>query len=87
VKPGKDSETEKEKEERYRTARLVGTLGSIPLLLGSGPMIGWLFGRWLDTKLGTEPWMQFVWVVLGFVAVIRSIAQMLRRAQRDLDRM
>lgn len=74
-------------ESRYRYARLVGTLGSVPLMLGVGPLLGFFAGRWLDRRFGTSPWLQFVFLALGFVAAVRYIVRLLRRVQKDLDKL
>ena len=74
-------------EPRYRYHRLVGSLGSIPLLLGCGAFLGWWFGQWLDRRFGTEPWMQMIFLGLGIAGAVRSSLRLLKQAQRDLDRM
>ncbi|MFN8549339.1 MAG: AtpZ/AtpI family protein [Candidatus Eisenbacteria bacterium] len=66
--------------------RLVSSLGSIPLLLGSGAILGWWIGRWLDRRFGTAPWMQVVFLGLGIAGSVRSSLRF-AGAQRDLDRM
>src|SRR5687768_680727 len=45
---------------------------SVGLELGISVIIGVLFGYWLDRKLGTEPWMMLLFLVLGFVAGMRG---------------
>jgi F0F1-type ATP synthase assembly protein I len=72
---------------RFRYVRLVGTLGSVPLMLGAGPLVGYFFGRWLDRRLGTWPWLQFVFLALGFAAAVRYIVRLLRMVQKDIDKM
>ncbi len=77
----------KDPEERYRYYRLVGSLGSIPLLLGSGAILGWWIGQWLDRRFHTAPWLQIVFLGLGIAGSVRSSLRLLKQAQRDLDRM
>lgn len=76
-----------DREERYRQARVIGGLSSIPLLLGAGALIGFFIGRWIDRRFGTEPWLTLVFVGLGFAASVRSTIDLIRRAQKDLDRL
>jgi ATP synthase protein I len=74
-------------DKRYRYMRLVGTFGTVPVMLGVGPLLGYFAGSWLDRKLGTGPWLQIVLMVLGFGAAVRYIIQILRQLQKDIDRM
>jgi len=70
---------------RYSASRLgkqvrsVGTLGMIPILLGVGPIIGLFIGRWLDKQFGSSPWLTALFVIMGFVAAVREMLQLLRR--------
>ena len=36
-------------------------------------VIGALFGRWVDGKAGTTPWLLLLGTVLGFVAGLRGL--------------
>jgi F0F1-type ATP synthase assembly protein I len=56
-------------------------------MLGVGPLLGYFFGTWLDKRLGSAPWLQFIFLGLGFAAAVRYIVQTIRRVQKDLDRM
>ena len=66
--------------------RAVMSLATIPFFLGVAPVIGWLIGRWVDGKAGTDPVFQAVGVAFGIAAAIRETVRVVRRAQRDLDR-
>ncbi len=68
-----------------RRTRLIGSLGGIPMTLAAAVVIGWFFGRWLDDKLGTAPWLQLFGVMLGLVAAIRSTRRLLKRAEKEMD--
>lgn len=78
---------EPDPDKRYRYIRLVSSVGTIPLMLGAGPTLGFFAGRWLDHRLGTEPWMQFVFLGLGFGAAVRHIIRVLRDVRKDVDRL
>jgi ATP synthase protein I len=58
---------------------------SVGLELGLAVVFGVLFGRWIDGKLGTTPWLMLVFLVLGFVAGFRSVVRAVRRADRAAE--
>jgi ATP synthase protein I len=72
-----------------QTKRLYDGLSasSAGLELGIAVGLGTMFGVWLDGKLGTEPWMMLVFLIVGLVAgfrgVLRSVARAERAAARD----
>ncbi len=53
---------------------------SVGLELGLSVIIGLLVGYWLDQKLGTQPWMMLLWLVLGLVAGFRGVVRAIKRA-------
>ena len=55
---------------------------SAGLELGLAVAIGALFGRWLDGRLGTEPWMLLVFLVVGLIAGFRGLLRAVARAER-----
>ena len=67
-------------QERYRTMRQVGLLGTIPMIMAAYPTAGFFLGRWLDGKLGTTPILSIVLIVLGLVGAVRDIARLIKRA-------
>jgi len=65
--------------ELGKRARSLGSLGMIPILLAVGPIIGLFIGQWLDKQFNSSPWLTALFVVLGFVAVVREMIQLLKR--------
>jgi ATP synthase protein I len=59
---------------------------SVGIELALSTVIGLLGGRWLDGKLGTEPWLMLLGLVLGVVAGFRSLIRAARRATRETER-
>ena len=55
---------------------------SAGLELGISVAIGALFGRWLDGKLGTAPWMLLVFLIIGLIAGFRGVLRAVARAER-----
>ncbi|MCX6828742.1 MAG: AtpZ/AtpI family protein [candidate division Zixibacteria bacterium] len=63
--------------------RQLGLLGTIPILLAVGPLVGFFIGRWLDEKLGTEPFLLVLFLIFGFIASGREIYRLLKRAEDE----
>ena len=59
---------------------------SAGLELGISVGLGALFGVWLDGKLGTEPWMMLVFLILGLIAGFRGVLRAVARAERAANR-
>ena len=68
-----------------RNLRTVGLLGAIPMLIGIGPLIGYLFGNWLDGKLGTGPYLMIVFIALGFGAAVKETIKIIKQANRESE--
>ena len=66
-----------------RNLRTVGLLGAIPLLIGIGPLIGYLIGNWLDNKLGTAPYLMILFIALGFGAAVKETIKIIKKANRE----
>ncbi|MBN2225895.1 MAG: AtpZ/AtpI family protein [candidate division Zixibacteria bacterium] len=79
-------EPEKPKKAKgRREIRQLGLLGTIPILLVVGPVVGFFIGRWLDSKLGTEPYLLIVFLIFGFIASGKEIYGIIKRAEQDSD--
>jgi ATP synthase protein I len=60
-------------------------LASVGIELSISTVIGLLGGRWLDGKLGTDPWLMIVGLVLGVTAGFRSLIRTAQKANREND--
>jgi ATP synthase protein I len=58
---------------------------SVGLELGVSVGIGLLVGYFLDTRLGTTPWMLLLWMVIGLVAGFRGVFRAVARADRAAE--
>lgn len=65
--------------------RQVGLLGTVPILLAVGPVIGFLIGRWLDRKLNTEPYLMIVFLIFGFIASGKEVWKIIKQAEKETD--
>lgn len=60
-----------------------GSYGSVGLELALSVLVGLFGGRWLDSKLGTAPWLTWIGLGFGIVAGYRSIWRALKQANRE----
>ena len=58
-------------------------LATIPFLMAAPPIIGLLIGRYPDNRFNTNPILTIVFLVLGFVASVREVAVVLKKAGSD----
>ena len=68
---------------RGRDLRTFARVGSVGIELAVSTTIGLLGGRWLDGKLGTEPWLTIVGLLIGVAAGFKSLIETARKAQRE----
>ena len=71
------------KAKKRSELRQIGLLGTIPMMLAAGPLIGFFIGRWLDSKLGTEPYLFIVMLALGFAASVKETVKIIKEANRE----
>lgn len=67
-------------DDTGRWLRQIGILTAVPFVLMFGPLIGYFAGSWLDTKLGTDPYLMILLIVLGFVASGKEVWNLIQRA-------
>ena len=71
------------KANEGRNYRQLGLLGTIPILLAVGPAVGFFIGRWLDSILGTEPWLLILFLIFGFIASGKEVYRIIKQAEQD----
>ena len=59
--------------------RQIGVFMTIPFVLAVPPILGWLIGSWLDTKIDTAPYLMFIFIALGFIAGVRETIRLIKR--------
>jgi ATP synthase protein I len=74
------------KEKDRRLIRVLGVLSTVGIAMVAATVIGFYFGRFLDARFGTGPWLTIIFLVLGIVAGFRNLYQSARRAQQEMDR-
>ena len=72
-------------ESKYRWVRTAGTISSIAPLILISTGIGLGLGFWLDSKLGTKPWLAFALTLVGLIAGLYESVVILIKATREHD--
>lgn len=67
-------------DDPYEMFKKVGTLLSIPLMLGVSPVVGCAIGFGIDKLFGTRPIFTIVLLLLGFAAGVRETWKLIRRS-------
>jgi len=79
------SALKEKKDDRYSWARQGGLLATIPFLMAVPPILGVVVGRFLDNRFNTNPILTIVFLILGFAASVREVANVLKRADEGSD--
>jgi ATP synthase protein I len=69
-----------------RQLTALARLASVGIELSLSTVVGLLGGGWLDKKLGTEPYLMIVGLVLGVTAGFRSLIATARSATRESEK-
>ncbi len=69
----------KDNKEKIRLYRQLSLIGIIPAMLAVGPLIGLFVGKWLDKKLGTDPYLMWVLIFLGFIAAGKEVYRIIKK--------
>lgn len=78
---------EENSDPRTRRTRVLAGLAGIPTTLGVGALVGFFAGRWLDGRLGTEPWLQLTLLGLGLASAVRTAHRQLQRVAKEFDKL
>lgn len=66
-------------DDKPNDMKRFGTFITIPFVLSVPPILGWLFGDFIDKHLGTHPWFMYIFVILGFAAGFREMFRIIKR--------
>ncbi len=70
-------------ESDNRWMRKGAMVSSIGLLIVVSTLLGLGLGYWLDSKLGTKPWLAFVFTILGLASGMYESYRIIMAAIRD----
>ncbi len=71
-----------EKDRKF--IRMIGVLSTVGITMVVATVIGFYIGYWLDTKLGTKPWLMLVFLLLGIAAGFKNLFDQVKKIQ-DFD--
>jgi len=60
-------------------------MATVGLELVLSILFGLLGGRWLDGRLGTEPWLMLLGFIVGLATAVRFLLRAARRNARAMD--
>ena len=74
------------KDEYYSYLRQAGIYTVIPIILAAGPIIGLLIGKFLDSKLHTEPYLMILFLIFGCIASGKEVYNLTKKAMKEMDK-
>jgi len=63
--------------------RIAGNTGAVGIEIAVAVIIGYLGGRFLDRKLGTDPWISYAGLLAGIGAAIKALLRVVRSYRRE----
>ena len=61
----------------------IGALTVVPIILLTGPVVGYFIGDGFDRKFQSSPWCTVLFVALGFVAAGREVFRLLKQILKE----
>ncbi len=62
-----------------------GYVARLAIDIVAGPFVGGAIGWWLDTQLGTAPWLLILFVIFGIGASVRSATATYRQLNAEMS--
>ena len=73
----------KGQQDLAQLIRQAGAYIGIPMILAGGPTLGFLIGRYLDSRFSIDPWGVTGAVLVGLVGSIAQVIRLIRYVQRS----
>jgi F0F1-type ATP synthase assembly protein I len=74
----------RQQDDKPQLIRQLALFGVIPVLMAVGPLVGFAIGKWLDSWLGSEPFLMVLLIGLGFAASGKEVYDLIRKVSKDL---
>ncbi|MBI1977931.1 MAG: AtpZ/AtpI family protein [Candidatus Omnitrophica bacterium] len=75
----------KQNDKFYPLVRNIGIVITIPMVFAAGPILGFAIGWWVDEKWGFDPWGKTILSLLGFVASVKQVIDLIKKATKDVS--
>ena len=75
----------KTNDKFYPLVRNISVIVTIPMVFVAGPVVGFLIGQWIDQKWSIDPWAKTVLSLLGFVASIKQVIELIKRTTKETN--
>ena len=72
-------------DETKKLIRTLGYLSTVGLSMAFAIAIGAGIGYYLDKKLGTSPWLFFVFLGFGIAAAFRNLYMMYKKSKKYFE--
>ena len=67
--------------ETKKMFRTLGYLSTVGMAMAISIALGALIGYYLDKRFHTEPWLFFVFLVLGIIAAFKNLLFMVKKSR------
>lgn len=71
--------------ERAKAWKTLSLALYVPIVMVVAPVAGYYLGSWLDRKLGTDSWLTWICILMGFGVAARQIYHIVRRIQKEQE--
>lgn len=71
-------------KELFARIRLAGILSYVPLVLFTGPFLGYLIGDYLVKKFTLPAYTLFICIAIGFLSSIIEIFRIIKLARKEV---
>lgn len=70
------------KKSNKELAKEIGYFSTLGLQVAFAVIIGFFFGKWLDGKFNTHPWLTYIFLLVGILAAFRNIGYAIKRVEK-----
>jgi F0F1-type ATP synthase assembly protein I len=71
----------------YRWIKIGGILSFIPLVLVSGPLVGFLAGDYIEKRVGFAPYISFTLITIGLIASVMETVRIIKISLKEEGRL
>jgi len=72
------------KNEKFNPSiQNLGIVITIPMVFAAGPILGFLIGSWIDQRWHVDPWGKTIFSLLGFVASVKQVIELIKKATKN----